>query len=181
MIRKLRCPLLILSLWLCMQAPSSFICCVCSWDPPPLQQLHEFLHSSSVKCPAKTKAVQQRTKQRGISIPLLSSHAHPHYVTLDIIKHSPSVTRNTTKHSAGAVLLKQTLCWNPRGRGEWRRSWGDGCEGGQELMVFMLNSQRVGNARNTIPMFSLPQLIRQNDRGSRFPYRESCHLDIYPR
>lgn len=145
---------------------------VATWIPP---QLH------SVKCPAKTKAVQQRTKQRGISVPRLSAYAHPHCVTLNIIKHSPSVTHNTTKHSSGAVLLKQTLRWNPWGRGEWRRSRGGGCEGGQELMVFMLNSQRVGNAWNTIPMFSFPRLIRQNDRGSRFPYRESCHLDIYPR
>lgn len=134
----------------------------------------------SVKCPAKTKAVQQRTKQSGISVLRLSAQAHPYCVTLNIIKHSPGVTHNTTKHSSGAVLLKQTLRWNPWGWGEWRRSWGGGCEGGQELMVFMLNSQRVGNAWNTIPMFSLPQLIRQNDRGSRFPYRESCHLDIYP-
>ncbi len=86
-----------------------------SHRPPIQKQLHEFLHSSSVKCPAKTKAVQQRTKQRGISVPRLSAHAHPHRVTLNIIKHSPSVTHNTTKHSSGAMLLKQTLRRNPRG------------------------------------------------------------------
>ena len=83
--------------------------------PLSQQQLHEFLLGSSVKCPAKTKAAQQRTKQRGISIPRLSAHAHPHHVTLNIIKHSPSVTHNTTKHSSGAMLLKQTLRLEPQG------------------------------------------------------------------
>lgn len=152
--------------------------CVCT-TMRPLSQRTSNMDSSAVP----VWSVLQRLKlcSRGQSREgLVSAHAHSHCVTLNIIKHSPSVTHNTTKHSSGAMLLKQTLCWNPRGWGEWRRSWGGGCEGGQELMVFMLKSQRVGNTRNTIPMFSLPQLIRQNDRGSRFPYRESCHLDIYP-
>lgn len=141
------------------------------------QQLYEFLHSSSVKCPAKTKAVQQRTKQGGISVPRLSAHACTHCVTLNIIKHSPSVTHNTTKHSSGATLLKQTLGWNPRGRGEWprRRMWG-------RPRTRCVYAEEPGSGKRTehdLHVFLTPANPTKRQR-SRFSYRESCHLDIYP-
>lgn len=69
-------------------------------EPLSVRQIHEVLQTFRVKCPAQTGVLQERTKQRGISDPRLSTHAHPHHVTLNIIKHLPSVTHNTTKHSS---------------------------------------------------------------------------------
>lgn len=89
-----------------------------------------FLWSAWVKCPAKAGSVQQRTKQRGISVPPFSScTAAPCNTGCN---QTPSVTHNTTKHSSAAMLLKQTPT-RRRGalkelrRRMWRRPRTRGC------------------------------------------------------
>lgn len=64
-----------------------------------------------VSCEDQSCAAEDKA-ERDYRLPPFCS-CTPHCVTLNIIKHSPSVTHNTTKHSSGAMLLKQTLCWNP--------------------------------------------------------------------
>lgn len=70
-----------------------------SHRPSFQQQLHEFFHSSSVKCPTKTKALQQRTKQRGIRSPSPFWSCTPCNS-----QHNQTLTRCDTQHN-------QTLFW----------------------------------------------------------------------
>lgn len=137
-----------------------------------------------LQCPMRTKAVQQRTSE-GL-VPSVSLLMHTCTVWHSTQSNTHPVWHKTQANTlSGARLPKQKRHWKRPQAGKKVV----GGRGAEEADVRVARSQwclcrtpcqRVGNAWNTIPMFSLTQLIQRNDRGSRFPYWESCHLDIYP-
>lgn len=137
-----------------------------------------------LQCPMRTKAVQQRTSE-GL-VPSVSLLMHTFTVWHSTQSNTHPVWHKTQANTlSGARLPKQKRHWKRPQAGKKVV----GGRGAEEADVRVARSQwclcrtpcqRVGNAWNTIPMFSLTQLIQRNDRGSRFPYWESCHLDIYP-